>query len=225
MISVGDDVIDPASGQTAKVARIATMGQDFETAGAGQAVALVLDRDIDVSRGAVLAKPDSAPKAARTIDVRMVWLSDQPYDSDAAYLLRSATDLVPAGLDIQAHLDLDTLGQVPATGCAVNDIAVARINLGRSTALDTFAVLAGTGVFVLVDAVSGATVAGGVVTRISSETQTGTAPAFALTREILAAGLCQGLGSSAADVTEFQRRWVQAERLLGLAGVKIRSER
>jgi bifunctional enzyme CysN/CysC len=225
-IGVGDHVIDVLSGQTARVSRIATMDGDLLRADAGQAIALVLDRDIDVSRGAVLAdptaKPTSLPTTARELDTRLVWLSEQPYDSDATYLLRTATDTVPTtGLHIQAHLDLDTLARIPATGCAANDIAVATIHLGRALAIDTFAELPTTGSFALVDAITGATVAGGIVTDMRAgalkQHQAAAHSAFVLTREMLAAGLCRDLGSSAADQAEFQRRWNEVASLLMLS--------
>jgi bifunctional enzyme CysN/CysC len=218
-IAVGDQIVDGLSGQTARVSRIATMARDFDRAVQGQAIALVLDRDIDVSRGAVLAHPAafplSLPTAARELDARLVWLSEQPYDSDAAYLVRTATGLVPAsGLHIQAHLDLDTLGRTPATGCVANDIAIATVHLGRALAVDAFTDLPTTGAFVLVDALSGATVAGGIITAMRSTAAVSRGQAFTLTREILAAGLCRDLGNSAADEAEFQRRWNEAAILL-----------
>ena len=63
-ICVGDRVTDALSGQSAHVLRIATMGRDLELAQQGQAVALQLDTDIDVARGAVLSTPDSQPTVA-----------------------------------------------------------------------------------------------------------------------------------------------------------------
>src|SRR5262249_57232095 len=53
-IAVGDEVVDAVSGRSARVARIATMGRDLAAARAGQAVVIGLDRDLDLSRGAVL---------------------------------------------------------------------------------------------------------------------------------------------------------------------------
>jgi bifunctional enzyme CysN/CysC len=218
-VSVGDTVVDVLSGQQAKVARIATMDRDHGSAITGQAVALVLDRDIDVSRGAVLAKAGNLPVAARDLDVRLIWMAGQAYDSDASYLLRTATDLIPVGLNVQGHLDLDTLAQVPATGCGANDIAIATLSLNRPAALDAFADLPATGSFVLVDAVTGATVAGGIITGLrAGGARKRAAPAtFKLTREMLAAGLCRDLGESPADKAEFERRWTEVGNLLRLA--------
>src|SRR5262249_51833355 len=94
-IARGAEVADPVSGRRARVKRIVTMARDLDSAGAGQAVVLQLDTDIDVSRGAVLAASDAVPAAVRSFEARLVWLSDEPFDPGRGYLLRSATDLVP----------------------------------------------------------------------------------------------------------------------------------
>ena len=110
---VGDRVADVLSGRTARIVRIATMDGDLAAAAAGQAVAMQLDIDIDVARGAVLSAPDALPVKARSLDARLVWLSDRPLDVHQGLLLRSATDLVPvAAVAITARLDLDTLSEL-----------------------------------------------------------------------------------------------------------------
>ncbi len=225
-IAVGDAVVDSVSGLAARVARIATMTRDLDWAGPGQAIALVLDRDIDVSRGAVLARPEAAPVAARTVEARLVWLSDAPFDPRASYQLRTATDLVPiARLDIAGHLDLDTMGETPADGIAANDIASVRLSLARATALDPFSAAQRTGSFVLVDPITGATVAGGTVTAVSAfgaeRVGEPDGQLVRLTREILAKGVCAGLGTSSADQAEFRRRAAAVGELLRAAGVKV----
>ncbi len=76
-VKIGDVVVDALSNASGKVVRIATMGGDLTSASAGQAVALQLDVDIDVSRGAVLSAPDARPVAAQTLEARFVWLSER----------------------------------------------------------------------------------------------------------------------------------------------------
>lgn len=60
-VKIGDVVVDALSNASGKVIRIATMNGDLPSASAGQAVALQLDVDIDVSRGAVLSAPEMRP--------------------------------------------------------------------------------------------------------------------------------------------------------------------
>jgi bifunctional enzyme CysN/CysC len=148
-----------------------------------------------------------------------------PFDERASYLLRTATDLVPiTKLQINALLDLETLATQPAETCALNEIAFANILLGRPVAIDAFGDNPATGNFLIVDAVTGATLAGGVV---SAATAAGDAPAastFRLTREFLENGLCRDLSDSKADRDEFQRRASEAALLLRAAGVPVKLE-
>jgi bifunctional enzyme CysN/CysC len=214
--------VDAVSGRRAHVKRIVTMGRDLDGARAGQAVVLQLDTDIDVSRGAVLAVPGAAPPAVRNFEARLVWLSDEPFDRSRGYLLRSATDLVPvAAIEIGKHLDLATLAERPAATCAANDIAVARIQLGRATVLESFARQRDTGSFMLVDAVTGASVAGGVVARTHAAAAKPAPDTFLLTPSLLRQGVGADLGHDAASEQELRRRANEVAILLRGAGVAV----
>jgi bifunctional enzyme CysN/CysC len=223
-IARGAEVLDAVSGRRARVKRIVTMGRDLDRAGAGQAVVLQLDTDIDVSRGAVLATPEAAPTAVRSFDARLVWLSDEPFDRGRGYLLRTATDLVPVtALEIGRHLDLATLAERPAAGCAANDIAVARIQIGRGTVLEPFAQQRDTGSFMLIDAVTGASVAGGVVAKPHA-VAVKSVSTFRLTRSLLKQGVGADLGNDAASEQELRRRADEIAILLRGAGVAVELE-
>jgi bifunctional enzyme CysN/CysC len=223
-ISVGDRVTDALSGQSAHVLRIATMDRDLEIAKQGHAVALQLDTDIDVARGAILSAADTPPTVAAHLEARAVWLWETPFDPSAGYFLRTATDLAPIStLSITSLLDLETLAAQPADKASVNDIANVSITLGRPVAVDTFADNQGTGAFLIIDAVSGASVAGGVITTAKAG-DIDDASAFKLTRELLARGLCRDLADSDEDRREFQRRASEAALLLHAAGIQVKIE-
>jgi bifunctional enzyme CysN/CysC len=226
-IERGDEVVDAVSGRRARVKRIVTMGCDLERAQAGQAVVLQLDTDIDVSRGAVLAASGDTPEPVRGIDARLVWVSDEPFGAGRGYLLRTSTDLVPvSSIRIDAHLDLATLAERRANSCAANDIAMVRIDLGRAAVLEAFAEQRDTGAFVLVDAVTGGTVAGGVVVRThdAAAEARSTSEAFRLTRSLLRQGLGADLGNDAASEQELRRRANEVAILMRGAGVAVELE-
>jgi bifunctional enzyme CysN/CysC len=224
-IACGGEVIDALSGRRARVKRIATMGRDLDSARAGQAVVLQLDTDLDVARGAVLAAPGAEPAALRGMEARLVWLSDQPFSIDRGYLLRTATDLVPvASLQVAAHLDPDTLAERPATTCAANEIALVRIDLGRGVVLEPYAQQRDTGSFVLVDAVTGASVAGGVVEAVQARESGQPQETFRLTRSLLRQGIGADLGDDAASERELRRRADEVAILLRGAGVAVEIE-
>ena len=221
-IRPGDRVVDARSGLGASVRRIATMDGDLASAGKGDAVALELDTDLDISRGAVLSEVARRPINADVLEARLVWLAETPFDPEMGYLLRTATDLTPVtSMSISALVDFETLAAAPAHACAVNDIADCRILLGRPTALDLFSDLPATGSFVLVSAVDGATVAGGVVTWAQKGASAVGDNVFVLDRELLAKGLCSDLSGTPADLAEFHRRGQEAAILLRSAGIPV----
>ena len=92
---------------------------------------------------------------------------------------------------------------------------------GRPAALDPFSQLEETGTFLLADALTGATLAAGIVVSASEggDRLAARPASFQLTREMLAAGLCADLGNSEADGREFMRRAREVLRLLSAAGV------
>jgi bifunctional enzyme CysN/CysC len=221
-IGVGERIVDARSGLGATLRRIATMDGDRSAAVKGDAVTLVLDTDLDISRGAVLSEVPRRPVNADVIETRLVWLSETPFDPEAGYLLRTATDLTPVtSMSVSALVDFETLQSQPAHGCGVNDIADCRILLGRTASIDLFRDLPLTGNFVLVSAIDGATVAGGVITWAQAGAPTVGDNVFVIDRALLARGLCADLGDSPQDQAEFSRRAQELAVLMRSAGVPV----
>jgi bifunctional enzyme CysN/CysC len=221
-IGVGERIVDARSGLGATLRRIATMDGDLASASKGDAVTLVLDTDLDISRGAVLSEVPRRPINADVIEARLVWLSETPFDPEAGYLLRTATDLTPVtSMSVSALVNFETLASAPAHACAVNDIADCRILLGRAAAIDLFSGLPLTGNFVLVSAIDGATVAGGVITWAQAGAPEVGDNVLVLDRGLLARGLCSDLGDSPADLAEFNRRAQEVAVLLRSVGVPV----
>ncbi|MBX9925328.1 MAG: sulfate adenylyltransferase, partial [Hyphomicrobiaceae bacterium] len=228
-VCVGDRIVDVLSGQSSRVLRIATMDRDLEIASTGQAVAIQLEHDLDIARGAILSGSGKPPVAAREIEARLVWLSETPFDPAANYLLRTTTDLVTvSGIALEGLLDLETMASTPATACGLNDIALARLTLSRTAAADRFADIPATGTVMLVDALTGASLAGGVILAAADvpaaislgqpATQVSAQTTFVLTRARLA-GLNADLTNTKADRAEAARRAAEIVKLLAAAGV------
>jgi bifunctional enzyme CysN/CysC len=221
-VAVGELVHDVLSGRSAKVARIATMSGDLPFAVAGQAIALVLDTDLDISRGAMLASSGLHPVLARKLEARLIWLADQAFDPDKSYVVRTATDSVPvARLQIDAHLDLSSMQKSDAFALAANDIAFATIGLNRAIAIDRFADHHATGSFLVLDAITGATVAAGIVVSAATTNSFASKRGFTLTRAALNDGLCNDLVANDKSEPEFLRRASEVVKLLEGAGVSV----
>lgn len=224
-VRVGETVVDALSRKSARIQRIATMDGDQDEAFQGQAVVIQLDTDIDVARGAVLSRADTKPVVARSLETRLIWLNETAYDPRGSYLLRTSTDLTPvSSLEIRALLELATLETHPSSVCAVNDIAIAHVALARGAAIDTFKDAPETGSFILVDAISGASIAAGVVTSVSAEADAANADTFVLTRAILERGLCADIKDQPQSEAEFRRRANEVALILRAAGISVEIE-
>jgi bifunctional enzyme CysN/CysC len=99
-----------------------------------------------------------------------------------------------------------------------------RLTLARGAVLERFADHRATGSFVLVDAITGATVAGGVITGVPRVEQERPHQAFTLTRNLLKQGLGADLGNDPGSEEELRRRANEVAALMHAAGVPVELE-
>jgi bifunctional enzyme CysN/CysC len=160
----GDEVVNANSGLVAQVARIVTMDGDLAEAQAGAAVTLVLDREIDVSRGDVVAS-GTPPALADQIDAWVVWMDETPLFRGRAYQLMLGTRSVTATItDITTRLDVDTLGEIPVRELHMNEIGRVAISLAQPVACEPYAASRDLGGLILIDRLTRNTVGAGMVT-------------------------------------------------------------
>jgi bifunctional enzyme CysN/CysC len=160
----GDDLLVAASRKPAKVARIVTMDGDLDEAIAGQAVTLVLDREVDISRGDVLVHPGETPEYSNQFQARLVWMAEEPAFPGRGYLLKLGTQLVPASItDLKFRTNVNTLEKSPAKSLELNEVGTVAIATDKPIAFDAYAAGGQTGAFILIDRLSNATVGAGVI--------------------------------------------------------------
>lgn len=163
----GEHLKVPATGQSAGVTRLlALRGEDpveLPEAGPGQSVALELDRDIDITRGDLLASIGDAPVPADRYSADVVWLSDEPLAHGRSYILRSSSLEVPAVITAVRHrLDVTSGAELAARTLGINDIGRVELATNHAVTLDPYQRCHDTGGFILCDRVSGETVAAGL---------------------------------------------------------------
>jgi bifunctional enzyme CysN/CysC len=165
-IRLGDRVQNAAAHTEAAVARIVTMDGDLAEAGAGDPVTLVLDREIDISRGDVLAA-DLVPAAADGLDCWVVWMDETPLFRGRAYLLMlGARTVVATVTEITTRLDMETLEEVSVRELALNEIGRVSISLTHPVVCEPYEIGRELGGFVLIDRLTRGTVGAGMVTAV-----------------------------------------------------------
>jgi bifunctional enzyme CysN/CysC len=169
-LRVGDRVTNVASGTEARVARLVTMEGDLEQAMAGQPVSLVLDREIDVSRGDVLAA-DPLPPFADQIGAWVVWMDETPLFRGRAYQFMLGTKSVVGTItDITNRLDVETLREESARELGLNEIGRVAISLSHPVACEHYTESRELGGFILIDRLTRNTVGAGMITDIRAGT-------------------------------------------------------
>ena len=163
-VAVGDEVLVAASRKPARISRIVTMDGELESAIAGQAVTLVLDRELDISRGDMLVHPGAVPEYSNQFQARLVWMQEEPAFPGRSYLLKLGAQTVPASItDLKFRTNINTLEKSPAKSLELNEVGTVAIATDKPIAFDSYAAGGQTGAFILIDRLSNATVGAGVI--------------------------------------------------------------
>ncbi|MCD7060889.1 sulfate adenylyltransferase subunit CysN [Pelagibacterium xiamenense] len=163
-VKVGDDVLVAASKKPAKVKEIVTMDGKLDRAIAGQAVTLVLDREIDISRGDVLSHPGETPDYSNQFQAELVWMAEEPAYPGRSYLLKLGSQLVPATItDLKHRTNVNTLEKSAAKSLELNAVGTVTLATDRPVAFDPYGENGATGGFILIDRISNTTLGAGTI--------------------------------------------------------------
>lgn len=163
-VKPGDDIAVGLSGQTAKVERIVTADGDLDRAIAGQAVTLTLDREVDISRGDLLAPAQARPEVADQFAAHVIWMHEDELLPGRSYLLKAGARTVPAQVtDIKHRIDINSFQHLAAKALGLNEIAFCNLSTQAPIAFDAYKDNRETGAFILIDRLSNQTVAAGMI--------------------------------------------------------------
>jgi bifunctional enzyme CysN/CysC len=149
-----------------RIASIVTLDGGLDQAVSGEAVTVTLDDNVDVARGdMIVSAEDATPVVTDRLEANVVWMDEQPLLPGRRYELRTGTTIVPATVKRLIHrLNLETLASEPATRLQKNDIGRCEVMTERPIVCDLYSTHPKTGSFILVDRLSNATLAAGMVT-------------------------------------------------------------
>jgi sulfate adenylyltransferase subunit 1 len=145
-LAAGDAVSIFPGGRSTRVRKIL----ERQVAVAGDSVTIVLEEDIDVSRGDLIADAAQPPLEARSLEATLVWLGREELRRDGRYLVQQASRRTRARVEAQ-------------NGLGLNDIGRARLSLQAPLFVDRYDAVRATGAFILIDEATNHTVAAGLV--------------------------------------------------------------
>ena len=163
-VQPGDPVRILPSGKTTTVDRIVTLDGDLDKAVAGQSVTLTLADEVDCSRGDVIAAADAPPEAADQFEATLVWMADEAMIAGRAYWLKLATQTVSATIQQPKYeINVNTLDHLAAKTLDLNGIGVVELSTDKPIVFEAYADNHALGGFILIDKLTNATVAAGML--------------------------------------------------------------
>jgi len=163
-VRAGDAIRVLPSGKTTKVSRVVTLDGDLPVAVAGQSVTLCFADEIDCSRGDVIAVADTPPQVADQFETTIVWLNDDPLHVGRSYWLKLGTQMVSATVYQPKYaINVNSMEHVAVKTLDLNAIGVAQIVTDRPIVFEPYAENRTLGGFVLIDKITNATVAAGML--------------------------------------------------------------
>ncbi len=165
VLRAGDEVVVQPQGARTRIARIDTFDGPVEEAFPPMSVTVLLEDDLDVSRGDLLCAADAPAQVARDVRADLCWLDDAPARPSARYLIKHTTRTTRAELTrIEHRVEIESLRTESDPGTLeLNDIGRVTLRTAAPLAVDPYADSRATGSFILIDEATNATVAAGMI--------------------------------------------------------------
>jgi sulfate adenylyltransferase large subunit len=170
VLKPGDEVLHLPSGFSTRVRRIESAGTQVPEAFAPMSVTLLLDDDVDISRGDMICRPHNRPAAAQDIDAMVCWMSSEAVLARRSRLIVKHTSRTVKAIvtDLQHRIDINTLHRdESATQLGLNEIGRVRLRLTQPIFCDPYARNRTTGGLILIDETTNATVGAAMITDAS----------------------------------------------------------
>ena len=160
----GDAIRVLPSGKTTTIKKIVTLDGALQEAVAGQSVTLCFDDEIDCSRGDVIAAADNPPEVADQFESTIVWMADDALVPGRSYWLKLGTQTVSATVQAPKYtVNVNSMEHMAAKTLELNAIGVAEISTDKPIVFAPYADNHALGGFILIDKISNATVAAGML--------------------------------------------------------------
>ena len=161
---VGQAIRALPSGELAKIKEISLFDQSLESAPEGKAVTLTLDREIDLSRGDVIASKDGPCEVAQQFEAELIWMDTEEGFAGRQYRFRLGTVETNASISsIKSNYNVNTFESLSARSLGLNDISTITISLDRPIPFEAYDSNKTLGAFVLIDRYTCKTVAAGML--------------------------------------------------------------
>ncbi|KHD99522.1 sulfate adenylyltransferase subunit 1 [Pantoea stewartii] len=163
-VKVGQRIKVLPSGVESTVARIVTFDGDLQEAGAGEAITLVLNDEIDISRGDLLVEASAELRAVQSATVDVVWMAEQPLQAGQSYDVKIAGKKARGRVEKVIHqVEINSLEKREADSLPLNGIGLVTFTFDEPLVLDSYQDNPVTGGMIIIDRLSNVTVGAGLI--------------------------------------------------------------
>ena len=163
IVKVGQPVMVLPSGMKSTIKEIWTLDGKIEEAFCPQSVTLVLQHDIDVSRGDMIIGSENRPGMNTELCGRVCWMNPRPLQPGRKYFLKHTSQTVQAFVTaLESRINIRTFDCEPTTELAMNDIGEIRLRTAKPIVFDGYSNNRLTGAFILIEQGTNHTVAAGM---------------------------------------------------------------
>ena len=164
IVRPGEEIMVLPSRQTSKVKEIVTFDGAVEEAFAPLSITLTLEDEIDASRGDMIVRPGNLPRSRDQIEAMLVWMDSESMVPGKTYLFKHTSQTQPGTIEsLKYQVDVNTLHRNPAPELGLNEIGRVSISLNAPIHFDAYRRNRSTGAFIVVDRITNATVAAGMI--------------------------------------------------------------
>ena len=164
IVRPGEEIMVLPSRQTSKVKEIVTFEGAVEEAFAPLSITLTLEDEIDASRGDMIVRPGNLPRSRDQIEAMLVWMDSESMVPGKTYLFKHTSQTQPGTIEsLKYQVDVNTLHRNPAPELGLNEIGRVSISLNAPIHFDAYRRNRSTGAFIVVDRITNATVAAGMI--------------------------------------------------------------
>lgn len=164
VVKPGDAIRVLPSGKTTSVKSIVTLDGDLDQAIAGQSVTITFNDEVDCSRGDIIVQSDAPCEVADQFEATIVWMDEHEMLPGRPYLLKIGTQMVTATVtEPKYEVNVNTLEHLASKTLGLNAIGVCNISVDRAIPFESYATNPDLGGFILIDRMTNATVAAGMI--------------------------------------------------------------
>ena len=163
-ISHGMTVVSSLSGRSTQVKKIIGPSGEVISATSGQAVTLIMENDIEIGAGDIIALEDNQTEVSDQFAAHIIWMNSEAMLPERTYVIRFISTSTTAQItDLVHKIDVNTLVKLAAKKLELNEVGYCKLALDKAVAFDAFSDNQQTGAFVLIDPYSQATVGAGII--------------------------------------------------------------